>query len=51
MGRLLGTLLKKNHFRPTDPNFFQHVTVNTHIFFLAKLHQTLRIIDENFYLV
>ena len=24
---------KKNYFRPTDPNFFQHVTVNTHIFF------------------
>ena len=28
---------KKNRFRPTDPNFFQHVTVNTHIFFFFGL--------------
>jgi hypothetical protein len=27
----------KNESRPTDPRFFWHVTVNTHIFFLAVI--------------
>ena len=32
--------LKKIYFRPTDPNFFQHVTVNTHIFFFWPNHKS-----------
>ena len=33
--------IKKKKFRPTDPNFFQHVTVNTHIFFFLALQVLL----------
>ena len=33
---------KKNESRPTDPRFFWHVTVNTHIFFFWPQKKKLR---------
>jgi hypothetical protein len=29
------SIVKKNNLMSTDPRFFLHVTINTHIFFLA----------------
>ena len=38
---------KKKKLMPTDPRFFGHVTVNTHIFFLALQWPELWKISEN----
>ena len=54
--------IKKKYFRPTDPNIFQHVTVNTHIIFgglienfrheSSAFHTTMRVkkVEFNLYI-
>ena len=41
--------IRKNNFRPTDPNFFQHVTVNTHIFFFGLTLKGLSNVPDYLY--